>query len=202
MKRYMFLRACKHGQIRVVAQLIGQVNIDTQDNEGTGLMLASSRGNSEIVELLIDKGANLNICNNKGQTALHLAARGFEEIVHLLVNAGADSTIRDNENKTAIDMAKEGQNFISVFLLNKALIDEQDEDGNTMVIKACSMKLPHEIIFLQKNGADMFIKNNMGSSAYDILLNQTVLHEELQALKEKLILEQVIADEMDIRCAL
>ena len=50
------------------------VNIDYKNKEGfTRLMKASYLGNEEIVEFLINNGANINIRNNRGETAYDLA---------------------------------------------------------------------------------------------------------------------------------
>jgi ankyrin repeat protein len=41
----------------------------------TALMLASENGHKEIVELLINKNANVNYAKNNGNTALMLASK-------------------------------------------------------------------------------------------------------------------------------
>ena len=42
----------------------------------TALQVASHQGHKEIVKLLIDAGANLDICDEDGDQALHFAAFG------------------------------------------------------------------------------------------------------------------------------
>ncbi|KAF2224387.1 hypothetical protein BDZ85DRAFT_216344, partial [Elsinoe ampelina] len=57
---------------------------------GTALQCAASSGNFAIVELLIEKGADINRANSYG-TALQQAARdGHLEVVKLLIEKGAD----------------------------------------------------------------------------------------------------------------
>ena len=62
------------------------------DNDGwAALNGAATEGHQEIVRLLIDKGADLNIAIMNGSTALHMAPReGHQEIVRLLLDKGAD----------------------------------------------------------------------------------------------------------------
>ena len=64
-----------------------------QFSGGTSLLLhkAAGRGHKEIVELLIDEGADVNAKGENGWTSLHLAAgRGQKEIVKLLIAKSPD----------------------------------------------------------------------------------------------------------------
>ena len=52
-------------------------------------------GAPEVVELLVDSGAQLDIQNRDGRTALWCAAQGnHPAVVRLLVDRGADQTIK------------------------------------------------------------------------------------------------------------
>jgi ankyrin repeat protein len=58
--------------------------------EGTLLMWASYNGHLEVAELLIQKGATVNIKDDWGYTALDWALRNnHTEMAALLINAGA-----------------------------------------------------------------------------------------------------------------
>eukprot|EP01006_Ploeotia_vitrea_P036857 TRINITY_DN66067_c2_g3_i1.p1 TRINITY_DN66067_c2_g3~~TRINITY_DN66067_c2_g3_i1.p1 ORF type:complete len:610 (-),score=20.86 TRINITY_DN66067_c2_g3_i1:478-2307(-) len=95
----------------------------------TALMVAASRGDSDLVKLLIEKGASLfardkhtqhtTYCrdqispkltaqsNTSGWTPLHYAVlSGNEECVRLLIDSGADATIADDKGRTPQDIAK------------------------------------------------------------------------------------------------
>ena len=51
---------------------------------------APSGGYAEVVKLLLDKGADINVKNSKGETALVIAKdRGQKEIVGMLERTGA-----------------------------------------------------------------------------------------------------------------
>ena len=53
----------------------------------TALMMASANGHTEIVKLLLDKGADVNVKNTYGITALFTASvHGHTEIVKLLLD--------------------------------------------------------------------------------------------------------------------
>ena len=67
------------------------VNQKCDQMRWTPLHYAASRGNKEITELLIDKGANVNAKDERRTTPLHRAAlTGKKEVAKLLIANGAD----------------------------------------------------------------------------------------------------------------
>jgi len=65
-------------------------------------------GNKEAVELLLQKGANVNYRTAGNYTALMSAANvGHVEIVKILLAAGADPTVKDAGGRTALTYAEE-----------------------------------------------------------------------------------------------
>ena len=97
------------------------VSVNFQDEgDDSALYWASRSGKTDIVTLLLEHRANLNIATKTGNTPLICAAyRNHEVIVRTLVEAGADATIRGNKNKTAAEWAKlRGHYAIENFLTN------------------------------------------------------------------------------------
>ncbi len=57
---------------------------------------------AELVQLLLDAGADLSAPTNRGNTALHIAAyKGHLEIVRLLLSRGADRNLKNARGETA-----------------------------------------------------------------------------------------------------
>jgi basic membrane lipoprotein Med (substrate-binding protein (PBP1-ABC) superfamily) len=78
----------------------------TTDDEVTPLLTAAAAGSSEIVELLIKKGADVNASAGGGVTPLHVAAdHGDERMVDCLLAAGADPNAMDDEDAKPIHAA-------------------------------------------------------------------------------------------------
>ena len=98
------------------------MNWQAVGNGMTPLHAASFNANEEILKLLIEHKADLNITTNRGQTSLILAAiRNQMATVRTLVEAGADISIRGCGNKTAAERAEEmGYHTIVEYLNTKA----------------------------------------------------------------------------------
>uniref|UniRef100_A0A0G4IBA6 Uncharacterized protein n=1 Tax=Chromera velia CCMP2878 TaxID=1169474 RepID=A0A0G4IBA6_9ALVE len=61
-----------------------------------------------VIEILLDRGANVNARGWRGETALHRAVCwGVIEVVQLLVDRGADLQVRDSGGQTPHDVAVE-----------------------------------------------------------------------------------------------
>lgn len=89
----------------------------------------------EMVELLIEKGANINMVSEDGPTLLHYAAAFSDkrEVVELLIKEGANVDAIDDNGNTPLSWAAEhSQKGVIESLLEKgANIDVIDGDGNT-----------------------------------------------------------------------
>ncbi|PKY44925.1 ankyrin [Rhizophagus irregularis] len=98
------------GNVQIVKKLIDEydVKIDYKDNLGReAIHHAAIIGNKEMIELLFEKGANINVQDNWDKfTSLHHAAKeGHVNVVKYLINAcRANVDIKDNHGKTAKDI--------------------------------------------------------------------------------------------------
>ncbi len=76
----------------------------------TPLHVVAAIGHTDIIELLLSKGADIKAVITDGiyvgSTPLHLAAqRGRTGVVELLLAQGADTDLTDGRGKTALDYA-------------------------------------------------------------------------------------------------
>ena len=77
-------------------------------NKDTILWRALIAHNIEIVQLVLEKGANINTKNEFGETALIWASRfDHEEIARLVLEKGANPHIQDSQGETALMIAEE-----------------------------------------------------------------------------------------------
>lgn len=81
--------------------------IPNQPNTATSLQAAAYKGFVDIVDLLLEYGANPDIQDPNGMTALHYAAQfNHVEIARLLLEAGANREITDEAGRTARQYAQ------------------------------------------------------------------------------------------------
>ena len=100
--------------------LIFSYNIANANTIDTDLFKAATIGNKELVESLIQQGADVNAQNKEGATALMLAAgKGNKDIAELLIQHGANVNIRSNENVSALDLALYFKHYDIADLLQK-----------------------------------------------------------------------------------
>ena len=100
-------------------------------------MWASQEGHAEVVKLLLDRGAQINIQSNKGLTAMMFSScHGRIECARLLLERGADMSLKTKTGMTAKDLAKEyGHDDIYHFLDKVCMFQTQDTDFNYVVIR-------------------------------------------------------------------
>jgi ankyrin repeat protein len=109
-------------------------------------MIAAEKGHTKIVQLLLEKGADVNAKNKYGETALMYAAEnGHTETVQLLLEKGARY---DPFYKT-----KYGFTYLMVFAIG----------GLTNYCQE-----------LLNKGADVNAKTNDGQTAYDLTENDEI----------------------------
>lgn len=83
----LFLQACEDGSTNIVSKYIRKgldVNVRNERGE-TGLMKASLNGEYDIIRLLLEAGADLNLTDSSGRNALHFAIQGNHEKVAKLL---------------------------------------------------------------------------------------------------------------------
>lgn len=131
-KMAMWQACAETGDEKVILEILGHGFPVNTDLDGTGtpgdytpLHAASEKGFSDIVDLLIDKHANLGARANKGRTPLHLAAlHGHGLAVSKLLEAGANLRLTDKDDQTALMLAEhfcpQGDKYEVLNLLNAA----------------------------------------------------------------------------------
>lgn len=114
--------------------------------QGEAVFHASRRGELELLESLLDKGASTNFCDQYGLTALHIAAiKGNKNAVMILVEYGANLECQDSDGNTPLHLAVEsGCNETVEVLVNRgANINAKSKKGATPLQLSRTMGLQH-----------------------------------------------------------
>ncbi len=132
------LRAVENDDLTMVKAMLTQgANPNAKDESRLNtpvLTRAVVRGNRAIMQVLLDKGADINGKGAHGFTALHLiAGKGKVEAIKFLLTHGADVNARTDEGETPLISAVFiGQSDNVKFLLaNGADVNARNKNGKT-----------------------------------------------------------------------
>ncbi|CAD5115172.1 DgyrCDS4169 [Dimorphilus gyrociliatus] len=172
--------ACSGGHHRIAEILINNyhVNIEEGDDSGwTPLIIAVSAGREEIVDLLLQCGADVNTTNSTGQCSLHYAAsKNRETIVKKLIERKADVNVRDCVNSTPLHRsASKGNSTITKLLIeSRATLNPQDTGGNSPLHAACEEGRSNDVKLLIDAGANPYLKNKDEQTPHDIAAKSVI----------------------------
>ena len=161
--------AAREGRITIIIGLLSTnmvkinmlSNLENQDFEedtdaATPLFEAAKNGHTDIVRLLLDKGAQPDIPNDYGDSPLKAAAgNGHKEVVKLLIDSGADPNSVDGDKNTALhDAAIMGHNDVIQKLLDiGADPNISNRWGHTPLHNAVRIGHKNTAVLLLTNGA-------------------------------------------------
>lgn len=111
MNATVFHQAVADGDATRVKFLINigqQARVNQPNKQGfTALQQSCKDGRIDVVNVLLNHGADINATGRKDRTALHLAATGgYADIVELLIKSCVNLTVKDGEGMLPEDVAK------------------------------------------------------------------------------------------------
>jgi len=177
--------AGKKGQFEVVMFLINKgedVNYQENNYGMTPLLYATEYGDVEFIKELIKQGADKSIRTKSGHTLLSIAALNKHvETVKFLLENGADPNVSGRYGWTNLTWAifttdyikfeipENIKSIVEALLKAGADINQQDADGNTVLIHAAQQDALVLTNYLIEKGANPDIKNNAGGTYLDVL---------------------------------
>ncbi|KAL6060669.1 putative serine/threonine-protein kinase/receptor [Balamuthia mandrillaris] len=161
--------AVKKNDRDAVAKILkkeGKGTINKKDGyEQTALHLACYSGYAEVVALLLQKGADVNVEDKNGWTPLHSAANSGEfAISKLLIEKGADASATTSTGTTPLHYLvkhfcdadpKLGLSVLESLVQKGCQVDCQTNYGETPLHNACFRGRKENVEFLLKHGADV-----------------------------------------------
>lgn len=164
-----FLRAVEAGDLQAVSLFLdANVNTEIRDERRwTPLMLAAFNGCDELVQRLIQHGANVKAADSGGNTALHWAAfGGYTDCAQMLIENQADIDARNSFGQTPLFKATARCHLKMVLLLIErgADLNATAHDGWTALHKASAMGFKEIIQTLVIYGANILSQNLDGET--------------------------------------
>ena len=125
------LTAAANGKIEKVRNLLDEgVDVDTRDSDNrTILHWAARKGHADIVQLLLERGANAKLADNDyGNTPIHSASyKGHTDVVRMLLDHGVEPNTKNNIGTTALHYSWREPDITRLLLERGAIINQRDK---------------------------------------------------------------------------
>lgn len=131
------------------------------------LAKACQKGHYEIVQLLLHKGANINLCGEDGASPLYIACEnGHKNIVQFLLETGAMINLCKNNGASPLLIAcQNGQeSTVEHLLKNGADVNSCMNDRVSPLYVACQNQNDNIVQILLENGAGINVCKTNGTS--------------------------------------
>lgn len=168
-----FYQATAHGDLGTMQNMITQLQpqeINAVSHGMTPIMKASSLGRVDMVEFLIEHGADPNKRGSSQRTALQYAAeRNRLPVAKVLIKHGADINGVDTSNLSPLIMAADRRyHDFAMYLIDAgADVNIQHKQGWTALIDASVSGDAVLVKRLLREGADINAKTHNGWTALD-----------------------------------
>ena len=145
------------------------VNVHSKNNEGkTALHIAAQKGNTQIIEALINQQSQIDPIDKQGGTPFHLAIyHGHLSVANQLKTLGADIKLKTSKGSNALHLAA-GQGHVDIveWLLKKSLnINEPNNTSKTPLHVAAAMGRLSVVKQLLHLGAAVHLQDQQGQTA-------------------------------------
>ncbi|XP_071178213.1 uncharacterized protein [Mytilus edulis] len=154
-----FIQSCLRGYYDIVQYFISKsVDRKSCDSFHSPLTAACKGGNEKIVQLLIDKGSDVNQVDSRGCSPLNAACHsGHEKIIQLLIDKGSDVNQVGTYGYTPLTAACSGSNekIIQLLIDKGSDVNQVDRRGCSPLTAACSGSNEKIIQLLIDKGSDV-----------------------------------------------
>jgi len=155
------IKAATRGDVHTVELFLDAgMNPNVTSNKAgrePALWHAANNERIEVMELLLDRGADLDAKYNSGYTVLMKAAfNGSAEVLEFLLKRGADPNLRNEFGRTPLMLAAGlgGTEVVRLLLDRGVDVNAMDENGKTALMYAAKEGRTEVVQLLKQAGAE------------------------------------------------
>lgn len=143
------------------------MSLEARDKNGeTALHRAAAFGDSEVIQRLVDEGADLSAVNSKGQTPL-LVSTSFnrKEAFQILLERGSNVQVADKDGNTAQHFAVRELSVLIQIIRKGADVNATNAHGCTPLHQAAHHSFSAAVIsLLLENGSNVHCQGKSGNT--------------------------------------
>ncbi|MDR1290422.1 MAG: ankyrin repeat domain-containing protein [Planctomycetaceae bacterium] len=186
---FLYDAVCNENIEMVKVLVDAGANVNHKSNSGVPIQAALSKGNAEIVDYLVEHGADIESRTNwiqgeqiyTGSTPIFSAVVGGDgELIQKLIDAGADIHVTGNYGNTLLHIAAEKglMKWVEYFLDNGLDIEAENRNHYRPLHWAAMNKRKEVVQYLMKRGASVNVPPpSVSPVIYAIMLDRIDLLE-------------------------
>ena len=187
--RTALIWACRKSYVdafHVLQRAESDTNIAEKNSAICRMYAVAGDCNQEVLQALIDHGADVNATNKNNRTALMIACfKRYVDSITILLKAGSDTNIEDKDGDTCLMHAVAGdfsKEVLQAMIDHGADVNATNKDIKTALMWACEMRHVDAIHVLLKAESDTNIVDKNGATClmYAVVLDCSI--EVLQAM--------------------
>ena len=182
-------KACEKNYIDAINVLL-EAGADTlrADNNCKTCLMCAVDGNcsNEVLQAIIDHGADVNAKNIQNYTALMVAClKGNVHAINVLVKTGSDINTADIDGNTCLMHAVRGhcsKEVLQAIIDHGVDVNATNKENHTALMSACQYDDVDAITVLLGSGADPNIANDNGDTCFHIVVIKSFSKKVIQTI--------------------
>ena len=174
------------GAIRILLKAESDTNIVRKDGCTCLMIAVYEHCSDEVLQAIIDHGADLNATSKNNATALIIACeKRHVDAIHVLLKAGSDTNIVRKDGCACLMIAVYehcSDEVLQAIIDHGTDVNAINKHSATALMSACVKRHVDAIHVLLKAGSDTNIADNNGNTCFMHAINADCSNEVLQAL--------------------